>query len=132
MGNKSAQELSSDNSTINDSNNHHGNAGRDIINNYGCEDFYNGKTPRQIDIIKSQRAVIGKLQRQIDRMQDQMEEYQRQFSKAQQIKEQLMQMLLDDRDMLRERFINENSTNNSTHKKKNDIKTYDYQCFIDL
>lgn len=47
-----------------------------------------------------------------------MEEYQHQFSKAQQIKEQLMQMLLDDRDMLRNRFINEDSTNNSTHKKK--------------
>ena len=37
-------------------------------------------------------------------MQDQMEEYQHQFSKAQQIKEQLMQMLLDDREMLRERL----------------------------
>lgn len=107
MGNKSAQELSSDNSTINDSNNHHGNAGRDIINNYGgCEDFYNGKVPRQIDIIKSQRAVIEKFQRQIDRMQDQMEEYQRQFSKAQDIKEQLMKMLLDDREMLKDRLIN--------------------------
>lgn len=89
-----------------------------LVNNYGTEDFYKGKVPRQIDIIKSQRAVIEKLQRQIDRMQDQMEEYQHQFSKAQQIKEQLMQMLLDDRDMLRNRFINEDSTNNSTHKKK--------------
>ena len=107
MENKSTQKLSSDNSTINDSNNHHGNAGRDIINNYGgCEDFYNGKVPRQIDIIKSQRAVIEKLQRQIDRMQDQMEEYQRQFSKAQDIKEQLMKMLLDDREMLKDRLIN--------------------------
>ena len=105
MGNKSTQALSSDNSTINDSNNHHGNAGRDIINNYGgYEDFYNGKVPRQMDIIKSQRAVIEKLQHQIDRMQDQMEEYQRQFSTAQAIKEQLMQMLLDDREMLRERL----------------------------
>lgn len=105
MGNKSTQALSSDNSTINDSNNHHGNAGRDIINNYGgYEDFYNGKVPRQIDIIKSQRAVIERLQHQIDRMQDQMEEYQRQFSTAQAIKEQLMQMLLDDREMLRERL----------------------------
>lgn len=106
MGNKSAQELSSDNSTINDSNNHHGNAGRDIINNYGCDDFYNGKAPRQMDIIKSQRAVIERLQHQIDRMQDQMEEYQRQFSTAQAIKEQLMQMLLDDREMLREKYLN--------------------------
>ena len=110
-----AQSVSSDRSAITDSNNR-GNAGRDIINNYGTDDFYKGKVPRQIDIIKSQRAVIEKLQRQIDRMQDQMEEYQ--FSKAQQIKEQLMQMLLDDRDMLRNRFINEDSTNNSTHKKK--------------
>lgn len=107
MENKSTQKLSSDNSTINDSNNHHGNAGRDIINNYGgFEDFYNGKVPRQIDIIKSQRAVIEKFQRQIDRMQDQMEEYQRQFSKAQDIKEQLMKMLLDDREMLKDRLIN--------------------------
>lgn len=106
MGNKSAQALSSDNSTINDSNNHHGNAGRDIINNYGCDDFYNGKAPRQMDIIKSQRAVIERLQHQIDRMQDQMEEYQRQFSTAQAIKEQLMQMLLDDREMLREKYLN--------------------------
>lgn len=106
MRNNSTQELSSDNSTINDSNNHHGNAGRDIINNYGCDDFYNGKAPRQMDIIKSQRAVIEKFQRQIDRMQDQMEEYQRQFSKAQDIKEQLMKMLLDDREMLKDRLIN--------------------------
>ena len=51
-------------------------------------------------------------------MQDQMEEYQRQFSKAQQIKEQLMQMLLDDRNILRKRFINESSTKNSTRSKK--------------
>lgn len=84
-----AQSVSSDRSTIADSNNR-GNAGRDIINNYGYEDFYKGKVPRQIDIIKSQRAVIEKLQHQIDRMQDQMEEYQHQFSKAQAIKEQLM------------------------------------------
>lgn len=112
-----AQSVSADRSAIMDSNNR-GNAGRDIINNYSTNDFYKGKAPRQIDIIKSQRAVIEKLQRQIDRMQDQMEEYQHQFSKAQQIKEQLMQMLLDDRDMLREHFINENSTNNGTHKKK--------------
>ena len=107
-----AQSVSADRSAITDSNNR-GNAGRDIINNYGMEDFYKGKVPRQIDIIKSQRVVIDKLQRQIDRMQDQMEEYQRQFSKA-----QLMQMLLDDRNILRKRFINESSTNNSTHKKK--------------
>ena len=112
-----AQSVSSDRSAILDSNNR-GNAGRDIIHNYGTGDFYKGKVPRQIDIIKSQRAVIEKLQRQIDRMQDQMEEYQRQFSKAQTIKEQLMQMLLDDRDMLRDRFINENGTKNSTHNRK--------------
>ncbi len=119
MENKSTQKLSSDNSTINDSNNHHGNAGRDIINNYGgCEDFYNGKVPRQIDIIKSQRAVIEKFQRQIDRMQDQMEEYQRQFSKAQDIKEQLMKMLLDDREMLKDRLINNHAgAKNSTLNK---------------
>ena len=101
-----AQSVSSERSTITDSNNR-GNAGRDIIhNNYGTEDFYKGKVPKQIDIIKSQRVVIEKLQRQIDRMQDQMEEYQHQFSKAQQIKEQLMQMLLDDREMLREKYLN--------------------------
>lgn len=112
-----AQSVSADRSAITDSNNR-GNAGRDIINNYGMEDFYKGKVPRQIDIIKSQRVVIDKLQRQIDRMQDQMEEYQRQFSKAQQIKEQLMQMLLDDRNILRKRFINESSTKSSTRSKK--------------
>lgn len=100
-----AQSVSSDRSMIADSNNR-GNAGRDIINNYSHEDFYKGKVPRQIDIIKSQRIVIEKLQRQIDRMLDQMEEYQHQFSKAQQIKEQLMQMLLDDREMLREKYLN--------------------------
>lgn len=99
------QSVSSERGSIADSNNR-GNAGRDIINNYGHEDFYKGKVPRQIDIIKSQRAVIEKLQHQIDRMQDQMEEYQHQFSKAQAIKEQLMQMLLDDREMLREKYLN--------------------------
>lgn len=112
-----AQSVSSDRSTITDSNNR-GNAGRDIIHNYGIDEYYKGKVPRQIDIIKSQRVVIEKLQRQIDRMQDQMEEYQHQFSKAQQIKEQLMQMLLDDRNILRKRFINESSTQNSTQSKK--------------
>ena len=112
-----AQSVSSERGSITDSNNR-GNAGRDIINNYSHEDFYKGKVPRQIDIIKSQRIVIEKLQRQIDRMQDQMEEYQHQFSKAQQIKEQLMQMLLDDRNILRKRFINESSTQNSTQSKK--------------
>lgn len=117
MGKKSNQNISSENSTFSDSNNHHGNAGRDIINNYGYEDFYNGKVPRQMDIIKSQRAVIEKLQRQIDRMQDQMEEYQHQFSKAQDIKEQLMKMLLDDREILRDRLINgQVGTKNSTPK----------------
>lgn len=112
-----AQSVSADRSAIMDSNNR-GNAGRDIIHNYGTGDFYKGKVPRQIDIIKSQRVVIEKLQRQIDRMQDQMEEYQHQFSKAQQIKEQLMQMLLDDRNILRKRFINESSTKSSTRSKK--------------
>lgn len=100
-----AQSVSSDRSTITDSNNR-GNAGRDVIHNYGIDEYYKGKVPRQIDIIKSQRVVIEKLQRQIDRMQDQMEEYQHQFSKAQAIKEQLMQMLLDDREMLREKYLN--------------------------
>ena len=100
-----AQSVSADRSAILDSNNR-GNAGRDIIHNYGTDEFYKGKAPRQIDIIKSQRAIIEKLQRQIDRMQDQMEEYQRQFSKAQEIKEQLMQMLLDDRNILLERYMN--------------------------
>lgn len=52
-----AQSVSSDRSTITDSNNR-GNAGRDIINNYNHEDFYKGKVPRQIDIIKSQRIVM--------------------------------------------------------------------------
>ena len=37
-----AQSVSADRSAISDSNNR-GNAGRDIINNYGMEDFYKGK-----------------------------------------------------------------------------------------
>ena len=37
----------------------------------GCgEEFYHGKNPKQIDIIKSQRAVIERLQIQIDKMQE--------------------------------------------------------------
>ena len=34
-------------------------------------------------------------------MQDQMEEYQSQFTKVQEIKEKLMDMLLEDREMLK-------------------------------
>ena len=50
-------------------------------------------------------------------MQDQMEEYQHQFSKAQDIKEQLMKMLLDDREILRDRLINgQVGTKSSTPK----------------
>lgn len=54
-----------------------------------------------LDIIKNQRIVIERLQHQIDRMQDQMEEYQSQFTKVQEIKEKLMDMLLEDREMLK-------------------------------
>ena len=53
-----AQSVSSERGSIADSNNR-GNAGRDIINNYGHEDFYKGKVPRQIDIIKRRNTSIS-------------------------------------------------------------------------
>ena len=52
-----AQSVSSDRSTITDSNNR-GNAGRDIIHNYGIDEYYKGKVPRQIDIIPQFRSII--------------------------------------------------------------------------
>ena len=50
------------------------------VNNYSMneelEDFYKSSHIKAIDIIKSQRLVISKLQHQIDRMQDQIDNTQ--------------------------------------------------------
>lgn len=50
------------------------------VNNYSMnenlEDFYKSSHIKAIDIIKSQRLVISKLQHQIDRMQDQIDSTQ--------------------------------------------------------
>ena len=58
------------------------------IKNYNNDDFpYKGNHIKTIDIIKSQRQVIGKLQHQIDRMQDQTD-------KTQDIKNKLVEILM--------------------------------------
>lgn len=61
------------------------------INNYAVseemEDFYKSNHLKAIDIIKSQRIVISKLQHQIDRMQDQIDT-------TQEIKNKLVIMLM--------------------------------------
>lgn len=58
------------------------------INYYGGAEYYNGKHIKTIDIIKSQRAVIEKLQYQIDRMQTQIDT-------TQDIKNKLVMMLMN-------------------------------------
>lgn len=62
-----------------------------IVNNYSMsenlEDFYKSSHIKAIDIIKSQRLVISKLQHQIDRMQDQIDN-------TQEIKNKLVVMLM--------------------------------------
>ena len=58
------------------------------INYYGVEEYYNVKHIKTIDIIKSQRAVIEKLQHQIDRMQTQIDT-------TQDIKNKLVMMLMN-------------------------------------
>lgn len=97
------QIISAENGNINDSNNiNEGNAGRDIITHNYTSDINGQETYSDLlDIIKNQRIVTERLQHQIDRMQDQMEEYQSQFTKVQEIKEKLMDMLLEDREMLK-------------------------------
>ena len=61
------------------------------VNNYSMnenlEDFYKSSHIKAIDIIKSQRLVISKLQHQIDRMQDQIDN-------TQEIKNKLVIMLM--------------------------------------
>lgn len=61
------------------------------INNYGMsdymEDFYKSNHIKTIDIIKSQLSIISKLQRQIDRQQNQIE-------MMQEIKNKLVVMLM--------------------------------------
>lgn len=74
--NGSSTQVSGANATI-----HIGERLKDI------EGFYNGDRIKAIDIIKSQRAVIEKLQHQIDRMQNQ-------FDTTQEIKNKLVVMLM--------------------------------------
>ena len=61
------------------------------VNNYSMnenlEDFYKSSHIKAIDIIKSQRLVISKLQHQIDRMQDQIDS-------TQEIKNKLVVLLM--------------------------------------
>lgn len=61
------------------------------VNNFAVsenmEDFYKSSHIKAIDIIKSQRLVISKLQHQIDRMQDQIDS-------TQDIKNKLVVMLM--------------------------------------
>lgn len=64
---------------------------RTTVNNFAMtedmEDFYKSSHIKAIDIIKSQRLVISKLQHQIDRMQDQIDI-------TQEIKNKLVIMLM--------------------------------------
>lgn len=61
------------------------------VNNFAMsedmEDFYKSSHIKAIDIIKSQRLVISKMQHQIDRMQDQIDS-------TQEIKNKLVVMLM--------------------------------------
>ncbi|SFG55007.1 hypothetical protein [Prevotella sp. KH2C16] len=61
------------------------------INNYAMsedmENFYKSSHIKAIDIIKSQRAIISKLQHQVDRQQDQIDVMQ-------EIKNKLVVMLM--------------------------------------
>ena len=66
--------------------------------------FYHGRNPKQIDIIKSQRAVIEKLQIQIDKMQEQAKSDGERFSEVLRIKNRLMDLLLEDRELLRKKL----------------------------
>lgn len=61
------------------------------VNNFAMsedmEDFYKSSHIKAIDIIKSQRLIISKMQHQIDRMQDQIDS-------TQEIKNKLVVMLM--------------------------------------
>lgn len=74
------------------------------INIDGREDYFRGRTPKQIDIIKSQRAVIERLQIQIDKMQEQAKEDGERFSEVLRIKNKLMDLLLEDRKFLQKKL----------------------------
>lgn len=100
------QNVSLEDASMAGSNNRN-DAGRDVINKYGDENNIDKELQASQDgIITGQRAIIERLQHQINRMQDQMEVYQKQFTKAQELKEKLMDMLLDDREMLRGKVFN--------------------------
>lgn len=83
------QKVSLEDASMAGSNNRN-DAGRDVVNHYGESHIDKDLQASQDDIITGQRAVIERLQYQIDRMQDQMEVYQKQFSKAQELKEKFL------------------------------------------
>ena len=77
-----------------------------LTKNYGLsESLFEGNSLRLMDVVKMQSAIIKSLQKQIDRMQDEIEEQNKIFSKTQEIKERLMDMLLDDRTLLKEKVF---------------------------
>lgn len=101
---KNYQKASVEKGNISDSNNRN-KAGRDAIFKYGDESYIDKELQASQDkIIAAQATVIERLQHQINRMQDQMEVYQTQFTKAQELKERLMDMLLEDRKLLQKKL----------------------------
>lgn len=98
------QKASVEKGNISDSNNRN-KASRDVIFKYGDESYIDKELQASQDnIIAAQATVIERLQHQINRMQDQMEVYQTQFTKAQELKERLMDMLLEDRKLLQKKL----------------------------
>ena len=98
------QKASVEKGNISDSNNRN-RADRDVIFKYGDESYIDKELQASQDnIIAAQATVIERLQHQINRMQDQMEVYQTQFTKAQELKERLMDMLLEDRKLLQKKL----------------------------
>lgn len=98
------QKASVEKGNISDSNNRN-EAGRDVIFKYSDESYIDKELQASQDnIIAAQATVIERLQHQINRMQDQMEVYQTQFTKAQELKERLMDMLLEDRKLLQKKL----------------------------
>lgn len=98
------QKASVEKGNISDSNNRN-KTGRDVIFKYGDESYIDKELQASQDnIIAAQATVIERLQHQINRMQDQMEVYQTQFTKAQELKERLMDMLLEDRKLLQKKL----------------------------
>ena len=98
------QKASVEKGNISDSNNRN-EAGRDVIFKYSDESYIDKELQASQDnIIAAQATVIERLQHQINRMQVQMEVYQTQFTKAQELKERLMDMLLEDRKLLQKKL----------------------------